>query len=149
VGLINDFEIVAENLLRGDSRRVSDRIPVHAVFIDPPLARVGMSEMEAQRSGIPALVGLRPMTRVNRAVEKGEMFGFIKILVNSTNQEILGATIFGTGGDEAIHCILTCMYARQPASLLARSVHIHPTIAELIPTVLQRPKPLTMDEELP
>ena len=141
----NDFEIVAANLLKGESRRVSDRIPAHALFIDPPLARVGMSETEVRKSGIPALIGLRPMTRVSRAIEKGETFGFIRILVNAQTGEILGGTVFGAGGDEAVHCILTAMYARQPASLLARSVHIHPTVAELIPTVLGELKPLTPD----
>jgi len=138
----NDFEIVADNLLKGASRRVSDRIPVYAVFIDPPLARVGMSEQQVRSEVISALVGTRPMTRVNRAVEKGETFGFIKILVDATTQRILGATVFGTGGDEAIHCILTAMYAHQPASLLTHSVHIHPTVAELIPTVLENLKPI-------
>jgi pyruvate/2-oxoglutarate dehydrogenase complex dihydrolipoamide dehydrogenase (E3) component len=138
----NDYEIVADNLLDGASRRVSDRIPVHALFIDPPLAGVGMSETEVRRSGIPALVGSRTMTRVSRAIEKGETFGFMKVLVEKESQRILGATIFGTGGDEAIHCILTAMYARQPASLLAHSMHIHPTVAELIPTVFGELKPL-------
>lgn len=138
----NDYEIVADNLLRGESRRVSDRIPAHALYIDPPLAGVGMSEAEVRRSGIPALIGQRPMTRVSRAIEKGETFGFIKVLVNRDTQRILGATVFGTGGDEAIHCILTAMYAGQPVSLLTHSVHIHPTVAELIPTVFGELRPL-------
>ena len=138
----NDYEIAADNLLAGDSRRVSDRIPAHALYIDPPLARVGMSETEVRRSGKPALMGKRAMTRVSRAIEKGETFGFIKVLVDRENQHILGATVFGTGGDEAIHCILTAMYARQTASLLTHSVHIHPTVAELIPTVFGEMKPL-------
>jgi len=101
-----------------------------------------MSEQQVRSEVISALVGTRPMTRVNRAVEKGETFGFIKILVDATTQRILGATVFGTGGDEAIHCILTAMYAHQPASLLTHSVHIHPTVAELIPTVLENLKPI-------
>ena len=138
----NDYEIAADNLLNGDSRRVSDRIPAHALYIDPPLARVGMSEAEVRRSGKPALMGKRAMTRVSRAIEKGETFGFMKVLVDRETQHILGATVFGTGGDEAIHCILTAMYARQPASLLTHSVHIHPTVAELIPTVFGEMKPL-------
>lgn len=138
----NDYEIVADNLLRGGSRRVSDRIPAHAVYLDPPLARVGMSEEQVRNSGVAALIGTRPMTRVSRAIEKGETFGYIKVLVDARDQKILGATVFGTGGDEAIHCILTAMYARQPASLLTHSVHIHPTVAELIPTVLENLKPL-------
>ena len=138
----NDYEIVADNLLKGELRRASDRIAAHALYIDPPLASVGMSEAEVRRGGIPALIGQRPMTRVGRAIEKGETFGFIKVLVNRDTQHILGATVFGTGGDEAIHCILTAMYARQPASLLTHSMHIHPTVAELIPTVFGELKPL-------
>lgn len=138
----NDYEIVADNLLNGDSRRVSDRIPVHALYIDPPLAGVGMSETEVRRSGKPALMGKRTMTRVSRAIEKGETFGFMKVLVDQETQHILGATVFGTGGDEAIHCILTAMYARQTASLMTHSMHIHPTVAELIPTVFGELKPL-------
>ncbi|HEX4065391.1 MAG TPA: FAD-containing oxidoreductase [Acidobacteriaceae bacterium] len=138
----NDFEIIAENLLDGASRRVSDRIPAHALYIDPPLARIGMSEEEVRKSGRRALIGFRPMTRVSRAIEKGETFGFIKVFVDAETQQILGATVFGTGGDEAVHCILTTMYARQPASLLTHSVHIHPTVAELIPTTLEFLKPL-------
>jgi pyruvate/2-oxoglutarate dehydrogenase complex dihydrolipoamide dehydrogenase (E3) component len=138
----NDYEIVADNLLKGDSRRVTDRIPAHAINIDPPLARVGMSEAEVRRSGKPALMGKRAMARVSRAIEKGETFGFIKVLVDRDTGQILGATVFGTGGDEAIHCILTAMYARQPASLLTHSVHIHPTVAELIPTTFEYMRPL-------
>jgi pyruvate/2-oxoglutarate dehydrogenase complex dihydrolipoamide dehydrogenase (E3) component len=138
----NDYEIVADNLLDGASRRVSDRIPCSALYIDPPLASIGMSEAEVRATKKPALVGSRPMTKVSRAIEKGETFGFIKILVDAETQHILGATLFGTGGDEAIHCILTCMYARQPVSLLTHSVHIHPTVAELIPTTLESLKPL-------
>ena len=139
----NDYEIVAENLLDGADRRLSQRIPVSALYIDPPLAHVGMSQAEVLATGRPALVGMRPMTRVSRAIEKGETFGYIKIFVDAETRHVLGATIFGTGGDEAIHCILTAMYARQPASLLTHSVHIHPTVAELIPTTLEDLKPLT------
>jgi len=138
----NDFEIAAANLLDNDARRVSDRIPVHALYVDPPLAQVGMNEREVRATGKPALMGIRPMTKVGRAVEKGETRGFMKVLVDASTEQILGATIFGVGGDEAIHCILTAMYARQPAGLLQRSVHIHPTVAELIPTVFQGLKPL-------
>ncbi|HEY1808201.1 MAG TPA: FAD-containing oxidoreductase [Acidobacteriaceae bacterium] len=138
----NDFEIVAENLLDGASRRVSDRIFAEATYIDPPLARVGLSDEDVRRRGRPALVGMRPMTRVSRAIEKGETFGYIKVLVDAETKEILGATVFGTGGDEAVHCILTAMYAGKPASLLTHSVHIHPTVAELIPTTLEDLKPL-------
>jgi pyruvate/2-oxoglutarate dehydrogenase complex dihydrolipoamide dehydrogenase (E3) component len=139
----NDYEIVADNLLQGASRRVSDRIPAHALYIDPPLAQVGMTEAEVRKTGKPVLIGMRPMTRVSRAIEKGETFGFMKIFVDEESRHILGATVFGTGGDEAIHCILTAMYARQPVSLLANSVHIHPTVAELIPTICGELKPLS------
>ncbi|MGA8088091.1 MAG: FAD-containing oxidoreductase [Terracidiphilus sp.] len=138
----NDYEIVADNLLGGATRKVSDRIPASAIYIDPPLARVGMSEAEVRKSGKPALMGVRPMTRVSRAIEKGETAGFIKVLVDAESKQILGATVFGVGGDEAVHCILTAMYARQPASLLTHSVHIHPTVAELIPTTFGELKPL-------
>jgi pyruvate/2-oxoglutarate dehydrogenase complex dihydrolipoamide dehydrogenase (E3) component len=138
----NDYEIVADNLLSSAGRRVSDRIPAHALYTDPPLARVGMSETEVRATGKPALMGKRAMTRISRAIEKGETFGFIKVLVDAQTQQILGGTVFGTGGDEAVHCILTAMYARQPASLLTHSVHIHPTVAELIPTTFEDLKPL-------
>lgn len=138
----NDYEIVAANLFDNGSRSVDDRIPCHAVFIDPPLAQVGMNEREVRERGRPALMGIRPMTKVGRAVEKGETDGFMKVLADAETKEILGATILGTGGDEAIHCILTAMYARKPVSLLQHSVHIHPTVAELIPTVFGELKPL-------
>jgi pyruvate/2-oxoglutarate dehydrogenase complex dihydrolipoamide dehydrogenase (E3) component len=132
----NDFEIVAANLLGGDSRRVSDRIPTYGLFVDPPLGRAGMTEAEARRSGRRVLVGMRPMTLVGRAVEKGETQGFMKIIVDADSREILGAAILGTGGDEAIHCILDTMYAKAPYTTLQRAMHIHPTVSELIPTML-------------
>jgi len=138
----NDYEIAADNLLNHASRRVSDRIPAHALYIDPPLAGVGMSVSEVRATGKPALVGFRPMTRVSRAIEKGETFGFIKVLVDAETQHILGGTVFGTGGDEAVHCILAAMYARQPITLLTHMVAIHPNVAELIPTTLEDLKPL-------
>jgi pyruvate/2-oxoglutarate dehydrogenase complex dihydrolipoamide dehydrogenase (E3) component len=138
----NDYEIIAANLFEGGSRSVDDRIPCHAVYIDPPLAQVGMNEREVRERGRPALMGIRPMTKVGRAVEKGESDGFMKVLADAETKEILGATILGTGGDEAIHCILTAMYACKPVSLLQHSVHIHPTVAELIPTVFGELKPL-------
>jgi pyruvate/2-oxoglutarate dehydrogenase complex dihydrolipoamide dehydrogenase (E3) component len=138
----NDFEIVAANLLDGDPRRVSDRIPAYALYVDPPLGRAGMTEAEARTSGRRVLIGTRPMTRVGRAVEKGETQGFMKILVDADSREILGAAILGTGGDEAIHCILDMMYAKAPYTTLQRAVHIHPTVSELIPTMLGELKPL-------
>ncbi len=138
----NDFEIVAANLLDNDPRRVSDRLPVYGLFTDPPLGRVGMTEREVRKSGRPALMGTRPMTKVNRAVEKGESEGFMKVLVDAETKQILGASILGVGGDEAVHCIVDVMYARAPYTTLQRAVHIHPTVSELIPTVLGDLKPL-------
>jgi pyruvate/2-oxoglutarate dehydrogenase complex dihydrolipoamide dehydrogenase (E3) component len=138
----NDADIVAANLIEHDPRRVTDRIPIHALYIDPPLAQVGMNERQVRERGKPALIGVRQMATIGRAIEKGETHGFMKVLVDAATREILGGTILGVGGDEAIHCIATAMYARQSAALLARSLHIHPTIAELIPTVFQDLKPL-------
>jgi pyruvate/2-oxoglutarate dehydrogenase complex dihydrolipoamide dehydrogenase (E3) component len=138
----NDYEIVAANLLDNDSRRVSDRLLTYALYTDPPLGRVGLTEAEVRRSGKPALIGTRPMTRVSRAIEKGETEGFIKVLVNASTKQILGASILGTGGDEAIHCIIDTMYARAPYTNIQRAVHIHPTVAELLPTVFGDLKPL-------
>ena len=138
----NDFEIVAANLLDDDPRRVSDRILAYALYIDPPLARVGMTEAQVRESGRKALIGRREMTRVSRAVEKGETQGFMKIVVDAETKEILGATILGIGGDEIIHCILDVMYARAPYTVIQRAVHIHPTVAELIPTMLGELTPL-------
>jgi pyruvate/2-oxoglutarate dehydrogenase complex dihydrolipoamide dehydrogenase (E3) component len=138
----NDFEIVAANLLDRGARRVTDRIKAYNLYIDPPLGRAGMSETEARASGRRVLVGSRPMTRVGRAVEKGETQGFMKVMVDADSKEILGATILGTGGDEVIHCILDVMYARAPYTLLQRAMHIHPTVSELVPTILGELKPL-------
>lgn len=138
----NDAEIVAANLLDRDPRRVSDRITAYGLFIDPPLGRAGMTEAEVRSSGRNALAGKRPMTRVGRAVEKGEPQGFMKIMVDAQTREILGAVILGTGGDEAIHCILDVMYAKAPYTVIQRAVHIHPTVSELIPTMLGELQPL-------
>lgn len=138
----NDFEIVAANLLDGDPRRLSDRIPAYALYIDPPLGRAGLTEEEVRKTGRPALLATRPMTKVGRAVEKGETQGFMKIMVDAESRQILGAAILGTGGDEAIHCILDVMYARAPYTVIQRAVHIHPTVSELIPTMLGDLKPL-------
>jgi pyruvate/2-oxoglutarate dehydrogenase complex dihydrolipoamide dehydrogenase (E3) component len=141
----NDFEIVAANLIDNDPRRVSDRITTYALYIDPPLGRAGMTVDQARASGRKALVGKRPMTRVGRAVEKGETQGFMKVVVDADSEEILGAAIFGVGGDEAVHCILDVMSAKAPYSTLARTMHIHPTVCELIPTILQELQPLDHD----
>ncbi len=138
----NDYEIVADNLLNGERRSVDDRLTAYGLFIDPPLARVGMTDAEIRKSGRRALVGKRPMTRVGRALEKGETQGFMKIAVDADTKQILGAAILGVGGDEAVHCILDTMYAKAPYTVLQRAVHIHPTVAELIPTMLGELKPL-------
>jgi len=132
----NDFEIVAANLLDGDPRRVSDRIETYGLFIDPPLGRCGMTQAAAKKSGKRILVGKREMARVGRAVEKGETQGFMKIVVDADSKRILGAAILGVGGDEIIHTVLDVMYAQAPYTLIQRAMHIHPTVAEYLPTVL-------------
>lgn len=132
----NDYEIVAANLLDGDPRRVSDRIVAYALYIDPPLGRAGLTEKEARRSGRPVLVATRPMTRVGRAVERGETQGFMKVLVDAETKLILGAAMLGIEGDEIIHSILDVMYAKAPYTIIQRAMHIHPTVSELIPTLL-------------
>lgn len=141
----NDFEIVAANLLDGDDRRVSQRLPGYALYIDPPLARVGMTDAEAERSGRRLLYSKRPMSRVGRAVEKGETQGFMKVVADADTRRILGAAILGTGGDEAIHGVLNMMNADQPIEALRWSVPVHPTVSELIPTILLdlEPRPVT------
>ncbi len=139
----NDFEIVAANLLDGDQRRVSDRIFAFGLFIDPPLGRVGLTEKQVLASGRKALKATRPMTRVGRAVEKGETQGFMKVLVDAETRQILGASVLGVGGDEVIHSILDVMYAKAPYTVIQRAVHIHPTVTELIPTMLADLAPLT------
>ena len=138
----NDFEIVAANMLGGDARRVSDRIPAYALYTDPPLGRAGMTVTEAWRSGRRVLVGERPMTRVARAIEKGETQGFMRILVDGDTKEILGASLLGTGCDEAVHALLDLMYAKAPYTVMERAMHIHPTVSELLPTILGALKPL-------
>ncbi len=138
----NDYEIVAANILDSDPRRVSDRISAYALYIDPPLGRAGMTEAEVRKSGRKALLGKRPMTRVGRAVEKGETQGFMKVLVDAETKEILGASLLGIECDEVIHSILDVMYAKAPYTTIQRAMHIHPTVSELIPTMLGEMKPL-------
>ena len=138
----NDFEIVAANLLDGEHRKVSDRITAYALYTDPPLGRAGMTEAEVRRSGRRALVARIAMEDVSRAAEKGETEGFMKILVDAATKQILGAAFLGTSGDEAIHCVLDTMYAKAPYTVMQRAVHIHPTIAEFIPTMLEGLAPL-------
>ncbi|MBO0695498.1 MAG: FAD-containing oxidoreductase [Verrucomicrobia bacterium] len=138
----NDFEIVAANLLDGDERRVSDRIPAYALYIDPALGRAGMTEAEVRKSGRKALIAKLPMTQVGRAREKGETDGFMKILVDAETKKILGASLLGIECDEVIHSILDVMYAKAPYTVIQRAMHIHPTVSELIPTMLEELKPL-------
>jgi pyruvate/2-oxoglutarate dehydrogenase complex dihydrolipoamide dehydrogenase (E3) component len=138
----NDFEIVAANLLDGESRKVSARVPAYALYIDPPLGRVGLTQRQAQENGRQILVGRRPMTRVGRAVEKGETQGFMKAIVDAQSRKILGAAILGAGGDEAIHGIIDIMNADVTYDVLQKAVPIHPTVSELIPTILGELKPV-------
>lgn len=137
----NDFEIVAANLLDHDPRRVSDRVPTYGLFIDPPLGRVGMTETEARKSGRRLLLGKRPMAQVARAIEKGQTQGFMKIAIDAETRHILGAAILGPGGDEVVHSVLELIYAKAPYTVMQRAVHIHPTVSELIPTMLGELKP--------
>jgi pyruvate/2-oxoglutarate dehydrogenase complex dihydrolipoamide dehydrogenase (E3) component len=138
----NDYEIVADNLFNADHRRVSDRIQAYALYIDPPLGRCGMTEAEIRKSGRRALIKKYPMSRVGRAYEKGETQGFIKICVDADTKQILGAAILGVGGDEVIHVLLDVMYAKAPYTVIQRAMHIHPTVAEYLPTVLANLEPM-------
>jgi pyruvate/2-oxoglutarate dehydrogenase complex dihydrolipoamide dehydrogenase (E3) component len=138
----NDYEIVAANLLDNDRRRVSERIPAYALYIDPPLGRAGMTEREAKKSGRKVLAGKMMMSRVARARERSETEGFMKVMVDAETKHILGAAILGIEGDEAIHSILDLMCARAPYTVMQRAMHIHPTVTELIPTLLGDLQPL-------
>jgi pyruvate/2-oxoglutarate dehydrogenase complex dihydrolipoamide dehydrogenase (E3) component len=138
----NDYEIVADNLLKRAQRKVSDRIPIYALFTDPPLGRVGKSEAEARRDGHDILIGRMPMTDVARAREKGETQGFMKVLVDASSKLILGAAILGVGGDEVVHSLVDAMYGHLPYTVVQHGVRIHPTVSELIPTLLGGLSPL-------
>jgi pyruvate/2-oxoglutarate dehydrogenase complex dihydrolipoamide dehydrogenase (E3) component len=137
----NDYEIVAGNLFNADHRRVSDRIQAYALYMDPPLGRCGMTDADVRKSGRRALVAKYPMVRVSRAYEKGETQGFMKICVDAETKQILGAAILGVGGDEIIHVLLDIMYAKAPYTVIQRAMHIHPTVAEYLPTVLGNLEP--------
>jgi len=132
----NDYEIVADNLLTGAHRKVSDRIPIYGLFTDPPLGRLGRTEAEARRDGYNILIGRMPMTDVSRAREKGETQGFMKVLVDASSKQILGAAILGVGGDEAVQSLVDAMYGHLPYTVVQHGVRIHPTVCELIPTML-------------
>jgi len=138
----NDFEIVAADILDNDQRRVTDRITAYALYTDPPLGRVGMTEAEVRKAGTPALISTMPMEDVSRAFEKGETKGFMKILVDRESKQILGASLLGLAGDEVIHCILDLMYAKAPYTVMQQAMHIHPTVSEFIPTMMGELKPL-------
>ena len=138
----NDYEIVAANLFDGERRRISDRIPAYALFIDPPLGRAGLNESEARKSGKRVLAAKMPMDRVGRAREAGETQGFMKVLVDADSKELLGASLLGLNGDEVVHSLLDIMYARRPYTTIQKAMHIHPTVSELIPTLLGNLKPL-------
>ena len=138
----NDHEIVAANLLGGATRSVTERIPAYALFTDPPLGRIGMNEAEVRASGRPALVGVMPMTRVGRAKERGETRGFMKVLVDAQSERILGAALLCIEGDEIVHSLLDLMYAGASYKVAQRATHIHPTVSELIPTLLGQLVPL-------
>ncbi len=139
----NDHEIVVANLFDNDPRRISDRIPCYALFIDPPLGRIGMSEAQAKASGKRLLTAKRAMQRVGRAVESGETQGFMKVIVDADTNRLLGASILGMNGDEVVHSLLDVMAANQPYTAISRTVHIHPTVTELVPTLLQSLEPLS------
>jgi pyruvate/2-oxoglutarate dehydrogenase complex dihydrolipoamide dehydrogenase (E3) component len=138
----NDYEIVAGNLFRDEHRKLSDRIMTYALFVDPPLGRVGLTEREVRERGKPALIGRMQMTRVGRAREAGETQGFMKVLVDAQSRQILGAALLGLNADEVIHTFVDTMAARQPYTTLRRAMHVHPTVSELVPTLLSDLKPL-------
>ena len=138
----NDYEIVADNLLNGTTRKVSDRIAIYALFTEPPLGRVGLTESEAHRSGHKILVAQMPMTNVARAREKGETRGLMKVVVDAASKEILGAAVLGVGGDEVVQSLADAMYGHLPYTVVQHGVRIHPTVCELIPTMLGDLKPV-------
>ena len=142
----NDFEIVAAHLLDGEHRSLNDRIPAYALFTDPPLGRVGMSEAQVRATGRPALVGMMPMSRVGRAKERGETQGFMKVLVDAQTERILGASLLCIEGDEIVHSLLDVMAAGASYRVVQRAVHIHPTVSELIPTLLAQLVPLPPEQ---
>ena len=144
----NDFEIVAANLLDNDDRKLGDRIPAYNLYIDPPLGRAGMTEREVRQSGRKALIGKYMMSSVGRAIEKSETQGFMKVMVDAETKRILGAAVLGVGGDEIIHSILDVMYAKAPYTVISHAMHIHPTVSELIPTMLQDLKPLSAGDAI-
>ena len=138
----NDYEIVASNILDNDPRRVTDRVAAYALYTDPPLGRAGMTEAQVRKSGRPALVATMAVKEVSRTVEKGETKGFMKVLVGAETKQILGASLLGSAGNEVIHCIIDVMYAKAPYTLMQRAMHIHPTVSEFVPTMMDDLVPL-------
>jgi pyruvate/2-oxoglutarate dehydrogenase complex dihydrolipoamide dehydrogenase (E3) component len=138
----NDFEVVADNIIDGGDRSIGNRVPVYGLFIDPPLGRIGMSETEVRKSGKPALMAVMPMSKVARARERGETQGLMKVLVDRDSKQILGAAILGINGDEVVHSLLQLMVSQIPSTTLVKTMHIHPTVTELLPTLLADLKPL-------
>jgi pyruvate/2-oxoglutarate dehydrogenase complex dihydrolipoamide dehydrogenase (E3) component len=138
----NDYQIVSSYLFDDGERTLNNRYTCYAAYIDPPLARVGLNEAQVKEKGINAKMATRPMTRVARAKEKGETQGLMKIIVEAETDKILGATFLGTGADEYIHSIIDLMYAGAPYTVIRDAVHIHPTVSELIPTMLEQLEPL-------
>ncbi len=137
----NDYEIVLDNL-NGGNRRLSDRHMTYALYIDPPLGRVGMTEQQVRAAGREALTGVMPMSDVSRAIERDETQGLMKVLVDANTKQFLGAALLGIGGDEIVHTITDLMYANAPYTVMQHAVHIHPTVSELLPTLLHKLKPL-------
>ena len=137
----NDFEIVAANFLDGEQRTLGMRVPGYALYTDPPLGRAGMTEAEARAAGHDLLISVRPMAEVSRAVENGETIGLMKLIADAKTHRILGAAIFGIGGDEAIHGVRDLMSAGQPIETLSWAVPIHPTVSELLPTLARQLRP--------
>ena len=138
---VNDAEIVLDQM-RGGTRKLSDRIPVYGLFIDPALGRVGMTEGEAVAKGHKVLKATRRLSQINRAKEMGETLGFAKLLVDGDTDQILGAAILGPGGDEIINMFAAYMYSGLPCRSYRKSVLVHPTISELIPWILDTLEPV-------
>lgn len=141
----NDYEVLAANLFDGAARSIAARIPVYALFVDPPLGRIGMTDAQVRASGRQALAAKMPMSRVGRAREMGETQGFMKVTVDARTKNILGAAILGVHGDEVVQALLEVMAARQPYTVITEGMHIHPTVTELLPTLLQGLLPMDVD----
>lgn len=145
----NDYEILAANLLDGEQRKVSDRIMAYALYVDPPLGRVGLNEEQARASGRPVLAARMPMTRVGRARERGETTGMLKVLVDAETRRLLGASLYGIEADEVVHVFVLAMNAGVTVDRIRRAVPIHPTVSELLPTLLEGLKPLPAQASRP